>query len=549
MPQFPKAVELTLTWVGQDEIVMEDATGSVDQLKGTSGEKEMEFWYDRQTKRIVKWTIPSQDSEVLLVDDSVLPKDVSSTDVSAVLQRDKALPRIGIKQDLGNFSDLVSLQAHLDLRVVASGEPPIDLSYQKFAGEMSREGGTVHINGEVTVKLLKYPKARATRLPIRQANAHNPFIQPEPEIESEHPEIQTKAQEIVATAQTAYEATQAITEWVAQEIRYNPTVVSAYRCLSTQSGNAVSKSRLVAALLRSLNIPARVVGGLLYANNREFVQHHWVEAYIGLDAGWIAVDVLGGEAEEFSAGHIALWRGMGRCATELGEMKIEILDFQSAAIAWQDMIPLQAGEQNRYLFTLDGEPIGDSTSQVKGILTYQGLRCYEIEATLNLSGNQIGQIDGTAKMYVTLRGRTLFYHLDTEIDGRRNSHEYIREGTRLSYTRTRGLIGENSKMWLDRDAYFIGNNMFWQWDLMFRKLELFTGMRRDISAFNPQSGVPDRFQIFVEDVEQIDLKGQQFHCFRVNVGGQFFWISSVGRLIRYKHPERKLVVELAVQDR
>jgi len=104
-------------------------------------------------------------------------------------------------------------------------------------------------------------------------------------------------------------------------------------------------------------------------------------------------------------------------------------------------------------------------------------------------------------------------------------------------------------MWLDRDAYFIGNNMFWQWDLMFRKLELFTGMRRDISAFNPQSGVPDRFQIFVEDVDQIDLKGQQFHCFRVNVDGQFFWISSVGRLIRYKHPERKLVVELAVQDR
>ncbi|MCZ6676122.1 MAG: transglutaminase-like domain-containing protein [Candidatus Poribacteria bacterium] len=544
-PQSPAAVPLTLTWKGGEQITVGNTTYQTDWLEASINGTAMEFWYDREAGRIVKWTIPSQESEVLLADDSLLPTTAAVEDLATVLRRAKELPRIQVDQDLGNLSDLVSLQAHLDLHVVTSGQPPIDLPHQKFDGEMSREGETVRINGVVTVMAIESPKAKATRLPIHPGDFADPFIQPESEIESEHPEIGAKAKEITASAQTAYEATKAVVDWVTTEIRYDSTSVSAHRCLSTQAGDAVSRSRLVVALLRALNIPARIIGGLVYSNNREFVQHHWVEVYIGADAGWMPVDALTGETETFSAGHISLWRGVGSCATELSEMAIRIFDFQSAAIAWQDLVPLQVGEQNRYRFIHDGQPIGDCTSHVKDILTYHGIKCYEIDATLNLDSDRIGQIDAQAKLYLTLDGKPMFYQLSKNDE----SWEYLREGKTFSYTHASGRMGEAiPHMGIDRDAYFIGDNMFWQWDLMFRKQELFTGMHREISAFNPQSRMPYRIQMVVEGVEEIEFDGQKFQCFRVKVDGGLFWISSVGRFIRYENPGRKLVVELAVQE-
>jgi hypothetical protein len=278
-------------------------------------------------------------------------------------------------------------------------------------------------------------------------------------------------------------------------------------------------------------------------NDRQFIQHHWIEAYIGGDVSWMAVDALTGEAGQFSPGHIALWRGEGSCAPEVGEMKMRILDFQSTAIAWQDLIPLQVGSQTRYRFMVDGHTIGNSTSRVNGTLTYQGVKCYELQASLNLDDNTRGRIEAQSKMYLTLDGIPLFYHLDMVINGESESYEYIREGARLRG----GTAGEKSILPVAKAAYFVEDDNPWQWDLVFRKQEFFTGMRREISVFNPQNGTLRQLQIEVEDAEEITVDAETFQCFRINVSGKLAWISSVGWLIRYEDAMQKLVIELEAQ--
>ena len=146
-------------------------------------------------------------------------------------------------------------------------------------------------------------------------------------------------------------------------------------------------------------------------------------------------------------------------------------------------------------------------------------------------------------MYLTLDGIPLFYHLDMVINGESESYEYIREGARLRG----GTAGEKSILPGVKAAYFVEDDNPWQWDLVFRKQEFFTGMRREISVFNPQNGTLRQLQIEVEDAEEITVDAETFQCFRSNVSGKLAWISSVGWLIRYEDAMQKLVIELEAQ--
>ena len=248
-----------------------------------------------------------------------------------------------------------------------------------------------------------------------------------------------EARKIAAGAGTNFDVAKAIVHWVTGEISYNPRTVSADECLSNKSGDALSRSRLAVELIRSLGIPAKVLGGLLYTNDGAFVQHHWVEVTVGSDEGWMAMDSLTGETEGVGAAHVALWRGEGRLAERPGEM--EILDFQSDMITWQDLIPLQVGERNQYSFARNGQAIGVSASRVERIITYGGIQCYEIEAALTLDDDVLGQIDAQSSLYLTLNGKPLFYQSEMEVNGEKMSYEYTREGARLRF----GLDGKRFK--------------------------------------------------------------------------------------------------------
>lgn len=529
IPRQPKTVELRLTWTGGEKLTVGEETYQTDWLQGYNSGLAMDFWYDRQTRRIVKWDIPSQSTEIVLADDSVLPRQDAIENRLATLRQDADLPRLSVNRELGAAADLITLQMRLDLQVSVSGELGLDVSNQWFEGKVHPSTETAHIAGVLNVKSYKLPERASNQRPIQDSPA------------DEFPgQIEEKAKEIAAGTDTRYDAVKAVVHWVTGEISHIPTMVSVDECLSNKSGNALSRSRLAVELIRSLGVPANVLGGLLYTNNGVFVQHHWIEVNLGGNEEWMAMDSLTGETEGVSAAHVALWRGGGRLATKPGTM--EVLDFQSAMITWQDLIPLQVGERNQYSFARDGQAIGKSANRVERIITYDGIQCYEIEAALTLDDDVLGRIDAQSSLYLTLNGKALFYQSEMEVNGEKMSYEYTREGARLRF----GMDGKRFKMWVEKTPHFIGELSFWGWDLIFRQQELSTELQWEVNLLNPRDATLRSLQIIVEDAEDIVVNGKKLSCFRLNVDGQIFWVSSVGRLIRYHDPERNLTVELDI---
>lgn len=67
------------------------------------------------------------------------------------------------------------------------------------------------------------------------------------------------------------------------------------------------KSRAFAAMLRKLNIPSRLVGGLILQPGSKRVGHQWVEAYI--NGHWVPFDTLNDHFAEIPANYLTLYYG------------------------------------------------------------------------------------------------------------------------------------------------------------------------------------------------------------------------------------------------
>ncbi|MDE0506805.1 MAG: transglutaminase domain-containing protein, partial [Candidatus Poribacteria bacterium] len=527
VPRQPKAVELRLTWVGGEKLNVGEDTYQTEWLQAHTGSLEMDFWFDKQSRQIVKWDIPSQKTEIVLADHSVLPMQDVIEHRLAVLRQNPDLPRLSVNQELGTTADLKALQMRLDLQVVASGELGLDVSNQWFEGKVNQNAETAHLRGVLNVKSYRRPDRAPGPIPI-------PDERP---LES-HGQIEAKAKEITTGIDSNYQKVKALVEWVAREITYDSTTTSALECLANEKGDALSKSRLAVELIRSTRAPAKIIGGLIYTNNGVFVQHHWIEVDVEFGGGWMAMDPLTGETEGIGAAHVALWRGNGRLAEKPGEM--EVLDFQSAMITWQDLIPLQVGERNQYTIERDGGPIGVSANRVERIITHDGIQCYQIEGALSLDDEVRGQITAHSRLYLTLNGKALYFQSEMDVNGEVKSYEYTREGTRFRFKRDDGRY----KMWVEKLPHFIGDFSFWGWDIMFRQQELSTELQWEVDLIDPRDAALRSLQVVVEDAEEIVVDDQEMSCFRINVDGQLFWVSSVGRLIRYHDPERNLTAEL-----
>ncbi|MFO0926992.1 MAG: 7TM domain-containing protein [Gemmataceae bacterium] len=109
----------------------------------------------------------------------------------------------------------------------------------------------------------------------------------EPLIETGHEHISETARQLTAAwegSSNQLDVAQALFHFVEQqvrsEVRLDGPSVSALTCLDRGRGDRSARSRLLVALLRNRNIPARVVSGLTLAKGPEQQGHFWVEAYI-----------------------------------------------------------------------------------------------------------------------------------------------------------------------------------------------------------------------------------------------------------------------------
>ncbi len=108
-----------------------------------------------------------------------------------------------------------------------------------------------------------------------------------PLIEAHHDRISAEARRLTAGltgSSSQLDVVQALFHFVEQkvknDVRFDTRATGAVACLEAGRGDRAAKSRLLAALLRNRNIPARLVTGITLARGPEQQAHCWVEAFV-----------------------------------------------------------------------------------------------------------------------------------------------------------------------------------------------------------------------------------------------------------------------------
>jgi hypothetical protein len=132
------------------------------------------------------------------------------------------------------------------------------------------------------------------------------YRRPSPFVESDDPGLVARAKAIVGSATTSQEKVARILDWVATHVEREPslTIPSARDVLRTRRGDCNEHAVLVAALVRAVDVPARVVAGVAYAGDG-FYYHAWNEVWLG---SWVSADAVF-EQMPVDATHVKLLEG------------------------------------------------------------------------------------------------------------------------------------------------------------------------------------------------------------------------------------------------
>ncbi|KXZ40556.1 Transglutaminase-like enzyme, putative cysteine protease [Alkalithermobacter thermoalcaliphilus JW-YL-7 = DSM 7308] len=131
-------------------------------------------------------------------------------------------------------------------------------------------------------------------------NSLSRYLREEPKIEVNNEQIKSKAIEITNGKNNIYEKAYAIFSWVNLNLNYdtNPQYANkgALSAFTYRKGVCEEFAKLMVAMLRSVNIPARsVIGYRHYVGDLHEIQdisssyHEWVEFYVP-EVGWVGAD-------------------------------------------------------------------------------------------------------------------------------------------------------------------------------------------------------------------------------------------------------------------
>jgi transglutaminase-like putative cysteine protease len=190
------------------------------------------------------------------------------------------------------------------------------------------EGVGQHITGDV-VEIGEPQKTTASPVSLDL----DPYLKPEPFIESDDPEIRAAAEEAVRGLVAPLARAEALTRYVNALLQKKPTVSlpSAREVLRTKIGDCNEHTALFVAMARALGLPARIAVGVAYVRGA-FYYHAWPEIYIREAPGagyWLTADPTFNQFPA-DATHFRLARGgldkQAAIIPLVGRMQITIVD-------------------------------------------------------------------------------------------------------------------------------------------------------------------------------------------------------------------------------
>lgn len=149
-------------------------------------------------------------------------------------------------------------------------------------------------------------------------------------IESDDELIVETARLVTSGSKSDPERIRKLSSWIAKNVEDKPRdSYSARSVLKSRVGECEAHTKLYTAMARALNIPTRMVRGLVYVKDAGFQYHAWAESYID---GWIAVDPTMDQVPA-DATHIKISAGTSRgnpasVARMVGKVEIEVLEYR-----------------------------------------------------------------------------------------------------------------------------------------------------------------------------------------------------------------------------
>ncbi|MCB1035880.1 MAG: transglutaminase domain-containing protein [Acidobacteria bacterium] len=155
------------------------------------------------------------------------------------------------------------------------------------------------------------------------------FLRPSSLIESDDPEIRRLARSLATDSRSSVDLARRLERWVHDNIGFTGAgigLATARQTLDSKDGDCTENAFLLAALLRAVEIPSRIVVGLVGAGEQagrtRFVPHAWVEAYA---EGWLPLDAAV-YAPEVDVTHLAMAKSDGGEEGALLEVTVPLLE-------------------------------------------------------------------------------------------------------------------------------------------------------------------------------------------------------------------------------
>ncbi len=259
----------------------------------------------------------------------------------------------------------------------------------------------------------------STVYPVEPTEPIRQYLEPNAYLQSDDPEMRELARSIAGASGDTLEAGLKLERWVAENMSFDMGVVMApsNEVLDNRRGTCTEYAVLLTTLARSLEIPARLVMGFVYAGGI-YGGHAWTEILIGDE--WVALDgalVSEGPADaaRFAFQWTSLAEGIGALNLGPGVQLFGQIDLSVLEVERAD------GTVERFdsvapLFTLDGD------AYVNESLGLEWRKPPEFEfADLEITWPETGlvRLNGPEGRRVELAVRDSYYWQDADDAARR----------------------------------------------------------------------------------------------------------------------------------
>jgi hypothetical protein len=374
-----------------------------------------------------------------------------------------------------------------------------------------------------------------------------PYLKEEMGIEINDELLKNRSMEAAWKAPTVWEAARKINQWIFRNVPNGIALPSAKMTMANEQGNSESKALLGIAMCRSMGIPARRAGGVVFSGG-SFIPHYWFEVYTG-EPGWVPLDPSSGEAENMGATHVRLF-SMG----DIWDIEGRVIDFRpkppervtfiNREITWP------VGESRVYNVKRRGQVIGQETAKVEEVVVLEDTETYRMSMESRL-GPKDSEAVATGRFWVDPQGLPFRFQKETTMGARKETQSFQASGPFLIQNIERDGKQQEMKIPFSKGAYLADTSFLSQWALILGQLgDLSIGRAYTFTIFIPETTSFETINANVRKFESVEAGDKIYEAFQLETGsGIQFWLEkSTGRLVKLSFPTQEVDLELTSSE-